>query len=52
MPAAVERTADGIVIRGVVLTDGPHEPVAREDWRLTSEGNDLVCALNVRGCET
>ncbi len=42
MPAAVERTVDGIVIRGVILTDGQQAPVAREDWRLTSEGDDLV----------
>jgi hypothetical protein len=41
-PEAVERTADGIVLRGVVLTDGLQEPVAREDWRLTSEGDELV----------
>jgi hypothetical protein len=41
-PTAVERTADGIVMRGVVLTNGPQEPVAREDWRLMSEGDDLV----------
>ncbi len=39
---AVERAADGIVLRGVVLTDGPQEPAAREDWRLTSEGDELV----------
>ena len=42
MPESVDKTADGIVLHGVVLTDGPHEPVAREDWRLTSEGDDLV----------
>ena len=41
-PESVENTADGIVLRGVVLTDGPQEPVAREDWTLRSEGDDFV----------
>ncbi len=41
-PEAVEKTGDGLVLRGVVLTDGKQEPVAREDWTLTSEGDEFV----------
>jgi hypothetical protein len=41
-PEAVERTADGLVLRGVELTDGTQEPVAREDWMLKSEGDAFV----------
>ena len=31
-PESVEQTTDGVTLRGVVLTDGAGEPVAREDW--------------------
>jgi hypothetical protein len=41
-PEAVEKTADGVTLRGVVLTDGAGEPVAREDWFLKVAGDDLV----------
>ena len=52
MPASVESTPDGIVMRGVTLTDGAEPPVAREDWSLTSEGDDFSGEWNVPGCET
>lgn len=41
-PELVEKLADGILLRGVVLSDGKGEPVAREDWMLTTAGDDLV----------
>jgi len=41
-PESIEKTADGIILRGVVLSDGEGEPVAREDWTLEATGDDLV----------
>ncbi len=41
-PESVEKTDQGITLRGVVLTDGSDEPVAKEDWTLKIEGDDLV----------
>jgi hypothetical protein len=41
-PEAVEKTDNGVTLRGVTLTDGAGEPVAREDWVLKTEGDDLV----------
>jgi hypothetical protein len=41
-PESVEKTAGGITLRGIVLSDGAGEPVAREDWTLKAEGDDLV----------
>jgi hypothetical protein len=39
---SVEKTAQGVTLRGIVLSDGAGEPVAKEDWVLKAEGNDLV----------
>jgi len=39
---SVEKTEDGIILRGVVLSDGEGEPVAKEDWTLEATGDDLV----------
>ncbi len=41
-PESVLQTAAGLVVRGVVLADGAGEPVAREDWTLESQGDELV----------
>ncbi len=41
-PESVEKTATGVTLRGVVLTDGVGGPVAKEDWMLQTEGDDLV----------
>ena len=41
-PESVDRTADGMVLRGVVLCDAAGESVAREDWTLGSAGDDFV----------
>ncbi len=41
-PESVEQTADGVVLRGIVLTDGASEPVAKEDWTLRADGDDLL----------
>ncbi len=41
-PESVEATADGIILRGVTLSDAAGAVVAREDWALRSEGQDLV----------
>ncbi len=41
-PDAVEKSADGVTLRGVVLADGAGEPVAKEDWTLETEGDELV----------
>ena len=41
-PEAVEKSARSITLRGIVLSDGEGEPVAREDWTLKTEGDDLV----------
>ena len=41
-PESVEQTANGVTLRGVTLTDGAGEPVAKEDWTLKTEGDDLV----------
>ena len=41
-PESVDTTADGIVLRGVVLCDGAGDPVAREDWKLGSAGDEFV----------
>ena len=41
-PESVEKTANGITLRGVTLTDGAGEPVAKEDWTLKTDGADLV----------
>jgi hypothetical protein len=41
-PEAVEKTANGVTLRGVVLTDGRHDAVAREDWNLKREGDAFV----------
>ncbi len=45
-PEAVARTANGIMLRGVMLTDGLRDPVAREDWKLTSQGDDFVWTVD------
>ena len=39
---SVEKTADGITLRGIVLSGSAGEPVAREDWTLKAEGDELV----------
>jgi hypothetical protein len=41
-PESVEKTATGVALRGVTLSDGAGEPVASEDWVLKIEGDDLV----------
>ena len=41
-PESVDTTAEGIVLRGVVLCDGAGDPVAREDWKLSSAGDEFV----------
>ena len=45
-PEAVEQSAAGVTLRGVVLTDGAGEPVAREDWTLKNDGDDLVWTVD------
>ncbi len=41
-PESVEQTAKGVTLRGVTLTDENGEPIAKEDWTLKIEGDDLV----------
>ena len=41
-PESVEKTADGVTLRGIVLSDDAGEPVAKEDWTLKAEGDELV----------
>jgi hypothetical protein len=41
-PEAVEVTAAGVRLRGVLLTAGAGEPVAREEWTVECRDDDLV----------
>jgi len=45
-PESVVRAADGITLSGIVLTDGTAKPVARENWTLRSDGEDLVWVVD------
>jgi hypothetical protein len=40
-----EKTTDGMVLRGVLLTGDSGEAVAREDWTLSVENDALVWAV-------
>ncbi|MBU3665443.1 MAG: hypothetical protein FGM15_06145 [Chthoniobacterales bacterium] len=55
-PASVEKTANGVTLRGVVLCDSEGgEPVAREDWTLETSGDELVWTVDrtwLRGLTT
>lgn len=44
-PRSVERTARGVTLRGVMLTDGAGAPVAQEDWALRAEGGEFVWTI-------
>jgi len=41
-PEAVEKSAEEIILRGVVLSDGVGQPVAREDSTLETTGDELM----------
>ena len=54
-PESVEQTANGVTLHGVVLADGAGDPVAREDWTLQTEGDELVWTVErtwLRGLTT
>lgn len=45
-PESVEATRNGIILHGVRLGDGVSDPVAREEWRLSCEGSELIWTVD------
>ena len=49
-PESVEQTAAGVTLRGVVLTDGAGDPVAREDWTVQTRVRTSSGPWSESGC--